>query len=215
MSMKNVQSKETILDQEQTLKNTLAVFRDMTKYSNILFIFLLSTVIVSMINAVFALLPDYISKIGFSSSANGGIFMIYSFVGGIIATQSYRLIKYSFRSLVTIISVILGLGIIFQVQSNKYIFLIGIGLLYIVEDIIDPIIMQILNKWVEDKSRATFISGLSFLTSLITMIINPLIGLIIMKYGTISMLVSSSIITILVIIIFYVVILRAGVTKDE
>ena len=86
--------------------------------------------------------------------------------------------------------------------------MLGAGLLYITLDILDPVVMQMLNLWVGDQSRATFISGLSFATSLVTMLINPIIGVIVQSYGTIIMLTSTTVVTVVLIGIAYVLILR-------
>lgn len=188
--------------------STLSVFKEMTQSANILFMFLFSTVTAAMVNAIFALLPDYVSKLGFSSTANGAIFMIYSFVGGIVATQAHRLSKFSYKTLVIIVSLLLLVGMAFQVQKSNYLFLFGACLLYIVEDVLDPIVMQLLNLWVKDESRATFISGLSFSISLLTMIANPIIGFIMLKFGTINMLIASALITVSMIVVSYFLILR-------
>ena len=56
-------------------KDLLSVFHRMLQSSRILFMFVFTTVIVSTINVVFALLPDYFSRIGFSTSFNGAIFI--------------------------------------------------------------------------------------------------------------------------------------------
>ena len=54
--------------------------------------------IFAIINTIFGIMPSYLDKLGFSSSENGMLFMIVSFVGGIVAVQSYRLSKLSFIS---------------------------------------------------------------------------------------------------------------------
>lgn len=197
---------------KQTLKSILSVFKEMIHSSNIWFMFLFTTIVVAVVNAIFSLLPNYVSNIGFSSSQNGAIFMVYSFVGGLVATQAYKLVKLNYKKLTILISLILLLGNVFQIQPNKYLFLLGICFLYIVVDILDPIVMQMLNLWVKDESRATFISGLSFCISLVTMIINPVIGFTVMKFGTINMLIFSSVGTVVMVTISYLLIMR---TKNE
>ncbi|RMC39103.1 hypothetical protein F5ESL0236_04870 [Lactobacillus sp. ESL0236] len=134
--------------------------------------------------------------------------MIYSLAGGLIATQAYRLIKMKFSSLTILIASLLFVATGLEWQQNKYLFLIGAGILYIVLDILDPIVMQMLNLWVSDISRATFISGLSFSISLLTMIINPIIGTIIQRYGTINMLIGPSLVTIFMIFAAYFLIVK-------
>lgn len=186
----------------------VAVFREMTATSNIFFIFIFTVITASAINTIFAFLPNYIANIGFSSANNGTIFMIYSLLGGLIATQAYRLEKVSLKNISLFIVSMLVFSLIFQIQNNKYIFLIGTGILYNVIDVLDPIVMQMLNLWVKDQARATFISGLSFSISLMSMLLNPILGLIIQTSGMITMLTSSTIVTILMIVIAYVMIVR-------
>ncbi|BDZ29839.1 MFS transporter [Lactiplantibacillus sp. WILCCON 0030] len=197
------------IDSSPSLMSILTVFKEMLNASNVFFMFIFTTLIVAMVNAVFSLLPAYVSKLGFSSAANGIIFMIFSFIGGIVATQAYRFSKLSYKKLILMISNLLVIGCLFQIQTNHYLFLLGIGMLYITVDILDPIVMEMLNLWVKDESRATFISGLSFSISLATMIVNPIIGFITQKFGTVYMLVQISIITILLVIMSYYLILKS------
>lgn len=176
----------------QGIFDVLSVFKEMTRSPNICFLFSFIALTVATVDAVFTLLPDYVSKIGFSASLNGGIFMIYSLIGGLVATQSYRLSSLSYKKITFLVILVLLAGTLFDVQNNSYQFLIGIGLLYITEDILDPIVMGMLNLWVKDQSRATFISGLSFVISLVTMIINPIVGYAVQSYGTVNMLIAVS-----------------------
>ena len=157
-------------------KELFSVFHRLLKSTKILFMFAFTTVIVSAINAVFALLPDYFSKIGFSTSINGAMFMIYSIIGGIVATQAYKISKIRVSKLIMLLSLILMISIIFQILPFNATFIFSLLLLYIIIDILDPIIMEMLHLWVDDNSRATVISGLSFSISLVTMLVNPIIG---------------------------------------
>jgi hypothetical protein len=95
-----------------------------------------------------------------------------------------------------------------QLQGNKYVFIIGAGLLYVVLDILDPIVMQMLNLWVTDTSRATFISGLFFSISLMTMVINSIIGSVVQQYGTLTMTTVISMITIAMVGLSYLLIMK-------
>ena len=128
--------------------------------------------------------------------------MLFSFVGGLVAAQAYRLTKVSSKTLALIVAGILGLGVILQMQASIYFFSAGVCLLYITVAILDPIVLEMLNLWVKDSARATLISGLSFATSLVTMLLNPLIGMLIQVYGTIPMLVMVSMFAIVMILFF-------------
>ena len=192
------------------VKNILTVFAEIKASTNVLFLFIFTALMSAMVNAIFAMLPAYFSKLGFSSSANGLIFMLFSFVdipygcksGGLVAAQAYRLTKVSSKTLALIVAGILGLGVILQMQASIYFFSAGVCLLYITVDILDPIVLEMLNLWVKDSARATLISGLSFATSLVTMLLNPLIGMLIQVYGTIPMLVMVSMFAIVMILFF-------------
>ncbi len=193
---------------------SLSVFKEMIHSSNILFMFFFTAMIASTVNAIFALLPDYITELGFSSSENGAIFMVYSYIGGIVATQAYRLSKLNHKPLISVILGILVIGTVLQIQSNNLLFLIGMGLLYVIVDILDPIIMQMLNLWVKDESRVTFISGLSFSISLLTMISNLIISSVIVRYGMVKMVAMTSCFTIFMVIISYYLIFK-GTQKSS
>lgn len=53
-----------------------------------------------VINTVFGIMPDYISEIGFSNTQTGTVFMLLSFIGGIVATQAYRISNKRYGQLV-------------------------------------------------------------------------------------------------------------------
>ena len=101
-----------------------------------------------------------------------------------------------------------------QIQSNSYIFLIGAGILYNIIDILDPIVMQMLNLWVKDEARATYISGLSFSISLMSMLLNPILGFLIQNIGMVYMLLLITLVTILMIIFAYYMIINSKKDKS-
>lgn len=187
-------------------KDLLSVFHRMLQSSRILFMFVFTTVIVSTINVVFALLPDYFSRIGFSTSFNGAIFMAYSIIGGIVATQAYKISKIRVSKLILLISLILMVSIVFQIIPFNSTFILSFLLLYIIIDILDPIIMEMLHLWVDDNFRATVISGLSFSISLVTMLINPVIGMGIQLFNLKMTVLMISLFIVVMILISYVLI---------
>lgn len=191
----------------------IKVFKEMTATTNIFFIFIFTVITVSVINSIFSFLPNYITKMGFNSSSNGTIFMIYSLLGGLIATQAYRLAKIKIKSLSLLIVFLLISSLALQIQNNNYIFLIGAGILYNIIDILDPIVMQMLNLWVKDEARATFISGLSFSISLMSMLLNPILGFLIQNIGMVYMLLLITLVTILMILFAYSMIMNSK--KDK
>lgn len=196
-------------DLMQNLRDILGVFRLLTRSSNIFFLFVYSSIIAAVVNAFFGLLPEYISKIGFTSAQNGGIFMLFSLIGGLIATQAYRLSGVKLNRLIFTILLVLVLSSIFQYGGNKYVFLIGIGLIYIILDILDPIIMEMLHLWVSDKSRATIISGMSLFISLVTMIITPAMGLLIQKTNAVITGIFTALLMVLLTVTAYVLLSKS------
>ena len=197
-------------------KELFSVFHRLLKSTKILFMFAFTTVIVSAINVVFALLPDYFSKIGFSTSTNGAMFMIYSIIGGIVATQAYKISKISVSKLIMLLSLILMISIIFQILPFNTTFIFSLLLLYIIIDILDPIIMEMLHLWVDDNSRATVISELSFSISLVTMLVNPIIGVGIQVFNMRTTILLISCFIIIMMLISYMLIEKTkGSKKDE
>ena len=197
-------------------KELFSVFHRLLESTKILFMFAFTTVIVSAINVVFALLPDYFSKIGFSTSTNGAMFMIYSIIGGIVATQAYKISKISVSKLIMLLSLILMISIIFQILPFNTTFIFSLLLLYIIIDILDPIIMEMLHLWVDDNSRATVISGLSFSISLVTMLVNPIIGVGIQVFNMRTTILLISCFIIIMMLISYMLIEKTkGSKKDE
>lgn len=107
-----------------------------------------------------------------------------------------RLVKLRQQVICIVIIFLVIVGMMLQIQDTRYLFLVGISLLYITVDILDPVVMTILNTWVDDYSRATIISGLSFLTTLLSMIVSPIAGFIMQQFGTIVMLMIIGIVII-------------------
>ena len=140
--------------------------------------------------------------------------MIYSLLGGLVATQAYHLAKIKIKSLSLLIVFLLVFSLALQIQSNSYIFLIGAGILYNIIDILDPIVMQMLNLWVKDEARATYISGLSFSISLMSMLLNPILGFLIQNIGMVYMLLLITLVTILMIIFAYYMIINSKKDKS-
>ncbi|USS89652.1 MFS transporter [Fructilactobacillus cliffordii] len=166
----------------------LLVFRSMFTNKTILATFLLTGMITAVVNAIFSFMPQTVAKIGYSATANGLIFMLFSFVGGLVATQSYRLLNWKITRIMELIIVMIGIGFGLQLQSLPYLFLCGLGILYVTVDFLDPLVMTILNNWVRDRERATFLSGLTFLTTILTVFVNPLVSVLMTKLGVIAML---------------------------
>ena len=194
-------------------KELFSVFHRLLKSTKILFMIAFTTVIVSAINAVFALLPDYFSKIGFSTSINGAMFMIYSIIGGIVATQAYKISKVRVSKLIMLLSLILMISIIFQILPFNATFIFSLLLLYVIIDILDPIIMEMLHLWVDDNSRATVISVLSFSISLVTMLVNPIIGVGIQIFNMRTTILLISCFMIIMILISYLLIEKTKRSK--
>ena len=197
-------------------KELFSVFHRLLESTKILFMFAFTTVIVSAINVMFALLPDYFSKIGFSTSINGAMFMIYSIIGGIVATQAYKISKIRVSKLIMLLSLILMISIILQILPFNTTFIFSLLLLYIIIDILDPIIMEMLHLWVDDNSRATVISGLSFSISLVTMLVNPIISVGIQVFNMRTTILLISCFIIIMMLISYMLIEKTkGSKKDE
>lgn len=202
--------------ENKILKDILAIFYKMTKSPKILFMFLFTTIIVSVINVIFALLPNYFSAIGFSAATNGSLFMFYSIFGGVVATQAYRISRVPVPKLIRIISLILMISIFCQVMPSTVAFTISLLFLYIIIDILDPIIMEMLHLWVEDKARTTIISGLSFSISLVTMVMNPIVGFGVQIFEMKRAVLYISIFIFCMILFSYILIERArSGRKDE
>jgi len=207
-----VSNDSNVKNTRTVLLEIISVFGLMIKSKNVCYLFLFTTLVVSGINALFSILPQSVAELGFSSSENGTIFMIYSLIGGVVATQSYRLENFSIKRIVGMIITILIFASLLQISGTSVMVIVGLGLLYITVDIIDPIVMSMLNSWVDDKSRATFISGLSFLISLVTMVMTPVMAIILKQYDLITTSIVTAATIILLSIIGYMLLARKSTT---
>lgn len=154
------------------------------KYSlQVLFMAFFVVVIFASINTVFGIIPSYMSEIGFTSVENGTVFMILSFIGGVVATQSYRLSSWKYGKLIVLTSSMMAGSVLLVSFNNKILTFVGLVLLYVIIDVLDPIAMKAFNIWVEDNVRATFLSLISFAISAVTMLLYPIVGIIVQTYG--------------------------------
>lgn len=164
---------------------------------HIIFMICLVCLMFGLIDTIFGLMPNYMSNIGFSDNESGLVFMLLSFIGGIIATQSYRIENSRYEKIIKIISVCLGGGaLIVALFSTKAVVYVGLVMLYIIIDILDPIAMKVFNIFIDDSVRATFLSIVAFLISATTMILYPIVGCGIQFFGMKRLLVLISIIII-------------------
>ena len=131
--------------------------------------------------------------------------MFYSLVGGVVATQAYRLSKTSFLNIILIFSVFSLVSLMFQIPNNSFLYIVGMCFIYVLVDVLDPIIMEILQLWVDDSSRATFLSSLSLSINLATIIMNPIIGALAINNGTKKMTEYISILIIIFTGILYII----------
>ena len=169
----------------------------------ILFMAFFIIVTFAIINTVFGIIPNYMSEIGFTSVENGTVFMILSFIGGLVATQSYRFSNWSHGKLILLTSSMMASSLLFVVFNNKILTFIGFVLLYIIIDALDPIAMKAFNIWVEDNIRATFLSLISFAISAMTMLLYPITGIIVQTYGMFVLLSIIDFGTIIMLVILY------------
>lgn len=190
---------------KNTAKNIYNTFHSLVSDRSILFVFMFTVVVVSVINAVFTILPSYISHLDYSSYEVGIVFMFYSLVGGVVATQAYRLSKTSFLNIILIFSVFSLVSLMFQILNNSFLYIVGMCFIYVLVDVLDPIVMEILQLWVDDSSRATFLSSLSLSINLATIIMNPIIGALVINNGTKKMTEYISILIIIFTGILYII----------
>lgn len=190
-------------ENKNSLKNMIFSI-SIIKYSHqIMFMAFFVIVIFAVINTVFGIIPNYMSEIGFTSVENGTVFMILSFIGGLVATQSYRFSKWSQGKLILLTSSMMASSLLFISFHNKILTFIGLVLLYIIIDVLDPIAMKAFHIWVEDNVRATFISLISFAISAMTMILYPITGVIVQTYGMFVLLSIVAFGTIIMLVISY------------
>lgn len=186
------------------IREMMTKVAEVKKSYQVIFMVCFVSIIFGVINTVFGILPDYMSDIGFSSSQNGIVFMILSLLGGFVATQSYRFSKWGYGKLVLLTSIMMSVSVLFVwVNRGKFLTFIGLMLLYVIIDVLDPIAMKMFNTYVSDNIRATFLSFVSFLTAAMTMIIYPVSGVIVQNYGMISLLIIIALITIPMLTISY------------
>lgn len=56
-------------------------------------------IITAVVIAIFMLLSNYLSQLGFDATADSSVFLLFDFVRGLVATKAYRLIKLQFSLL--------------------------------------------------------------------------------------------------------------------
>ncbi|WP_241393222.1 MFS transporter [Clostridium acetobutylicum] len=196
MTVKEHNVKKTLRKNENG-KNSIKVFLtsilQVRNSPHIVFMMCLVCLTFGVINTVFGIMPDYISEIGFSNTQTGTVFMLLSFIGGIVATQAYRISnkRYGQLVLVTVLCMSSGVSLV-GLRGNKEMIFIGLALLYVIIDVLDPIAMKSFNAYVDDSIRSTFLSMVSFMVSTSTMILYPIAGIIVEAFGMLTLLIAIS-----------------------
>jgi hypothetical protein len=168
----------------RTLKKMFNEFKIVSKNKESTFMVLFISFVFAVIPTIFSIMPNYLDKLGFNAGENGMLFMILSFIGGIISIQAYRLERLSFGYLILITCTMMSGSLIFILFGiNKIVIFIGLVLLYVILDLLEPVAMKSFNSYVGDDIRATFLSMVSFITTATTMIVYPIVGYIVEKYG--------------------------------
>lgn len=180
-----------------TLKMHITEVLKVRRYPQIVFMLCLIALISGIINTIFGIMPEHISRLGFSSAENGTVFMLLSFVGGIVAMQAYRFSKCGYRKLAIISSLLMTAGVfLVAMEKSKIGIFAGLSLIYVIIDFLDPIVMKVFNLHVADDIRATFLSLVSFLTSAAAMVLYPVSGAVVQNFGMVALLVIVAVITI-------------------
>jgi MFS family permease len=188
----------------RTLKKMFNEFKIVSKNKESTFMVLFISFVFAVIPTIFSIMPNYLDKLGFNAGENGMLFMILSFIGGIISIQAYRLERLSFGYLILITCTMMSGSLIFILFGiNKIVIFIGLVLLYVILDLLEPVAMKSFNSYVGDDIRATFLSMVSFITTATTMIVYPIVGYIVEKYGMNYLLVFTVLVTMLLLVIAF------------
>ena len=167
----------------------------------LIYMVIFTCISMSAINTIFGIMPAYTDSIGFSSSQNGILFMAISFIGGIVASQAYRLNNKTNMQLAVLVVFMLNIGaILTNVVSLKMIVFIGLSLLYVVIDVIDPIAMKVFQMEIADEIRSTFLSMVSFLISAVSMVLYPVLAYLVEMVGMSHTLIYMAVILSIVLI---------------
>ncbi|WP_072890961.1 MFS transporter [Tepidibacter formicigenes] len=198
--------KEVIAGETGQLKKMFGEFNKVRRNYQAIFMMFFISFTFAIINTIFGIMPNYLAILGFNSSENGMVFMLLSFIGGIVATHSYRLSKLRFGDLVTITCMMMCGGLLFiLIGGDKIVIFIGLTLFYIIIDLLNPIAMKAFNSYVSNDIRATFLSMVSFITTAMTMSLYPLSGYIVEKNGMHTLLTFTVITTVSLLTVAFIV----------
>ncbi len=183
---------------ESSLKSMVQGMVTIRSETHVLFMLILLCLIAAVTNTLFGIMPDYISRVGFTPSQTGVVFLFLALISGVVAAQAYRFSKCSYGQLLLITGICIGAGVLCIYYGNSKIMVItGLTLLYIILDFLTPGAMKVFNFAVEDNIRATFLSSISFLSAAITMILYPLFGFGVQQMGMERLLLLVAIVIII------------------
>ena len=214
-SVTKAEVKDEFIEEKQTTKQILKSLSGIKANSILIYMVIFTCLSMSTINTVFGIMPSYTESIGFSSSKNGILFMLLSFIGGAVASRAYKLNNKSNLQLTLIVIFMLNAGaILVNFIDYKLLVFMGLALLYVVIDVIDPIAMRVFQLEIEDNVRSTFLSLVSFLISAGSMVLYPILAYIVEKFGMPHMLLIIAM-TLTAILLFICIISKKGENKNE
>ncbi len=209
------EAKKTNSEDSNGFKQILKSLSGIKANSILIYMVIFTCLSMSTINTVFGIMPSYTESIGFSSSKNGILFMLLSFIGGAVASRAYKLNNKSNLQLTLIVIFMLNAGaILVNFIDYKLLVFMGLALLYVVIDVIDPIAMRVFQLEIEDNVRSTFLSLVSFLISAGSMVLYPILAYIVEKFGMPHMLLIIAM-TLTAILLFICIISKKGENKNE
>lgn len=189
------EDRQLFSNERSALKQTLNSLYEVRTNSILVYMVIFTCLSMSTINTIFGIMPSYTESIGFSSSQNGILFMLLSFIGGFVASKAYKLSQKSNLQLTIIVAIMLNTGaILINFVDYKLIVFVGLSFLYVVIDVIDPIAMKVFQMEIEDNVRATFLSLVSFLISAGSMILYPILAFGVENIGMSHMLLIIAIV---------------------
>lgn len=200
VSIKEIKSVPQKKPTKQEFSQYKKMFRELGEVRSnhqVLFMLFFTCLLYAIINTIFGIMPDYLNTLGFTSAQNGMVIMLLDFIGGLIAMQSYRLSRLTLGHLVTVTCVMMIGGLLFTlIGESKLLLFIGLGLFYIIIDLLYPISLKLYNDYVSDNIRATFLSMTSFITTAVMMLLYPLFGYVVEKNGMNKLLLVTVIVTV-------------------
>lgn len=169
--------------QQKQIETLLAGLRVAVRLPLIQFLMWFAAMLVAGATVVSILSQGYFGSLGLNQSAIGGIYALTTGLSVLAALNAHRLVRLGLDVTLVLAPAVFITGLIGMLMGVVPLAVAGFFLVYINLDLLEPALTFFFNRLIPDEVRATVLSSLTALISLVTLILFPLAGRLVDLFG--------------------------------